>query len=144
MRKTREIQNISQVLSVYIKELFRLKSEERVSTSDFAKKFKVHPSTVTENFQRLASLHFLNYEKYKGACLTKEGIQQGELLLWKHRILEVFFLKFLGLSKEDACQESDKIDFFISANVIKLLCKKFNHPAICPCGFEIARTYCDL
>ncbi len=143
MRKTKQISNVSQMLSMYLKELMRLPKDKRVSTTEFAKKFNVHPSTVTEHFQRLSRLNLLNYVKYRGAHLTQEGIHQGELLMWKHRILEVFFMEFLGLSKEDACSEATKIDFFISSNVIKLLCKKMNHPRVCPCGFEIASTYCE-
>jgi len=144
MTKLKYYSNFSQMLSLYLKELMRLPRMNRISTSEFSKKFNVHPSTVTEHFQRLFELNLLDYVKYKGVLLTEDGIQQGEFLIWKHRVLEVFFMEVLGLSKEAACSEADKIDFFISQEVIKLLCKKLNHPRICPCGFEIARTYCDL
>jgi len=144
MRKNRQLSNVSQILSVYLKELMRSAISDRISTSTIANKFNVHPSTVTEHFQRLSNLKLLDYVKYKGARLTEEGIYQGQLLLWKHRILEVFFMQSLDLSKEEACSEAEKIDFFISPKVVKLLCKKLNHPRVCPCGFEIVEIYCEM
>ncbi|MHA1267092.1 MAG: metal-dependent transcriptional regulator [Candidatus Helarchaeota archaeon] len=131
-------------MSEYLKELARLPKTQVVTTSEFAKKFEVHPSTVTEHFQRLAHLKLINYTKYRGAQLTEKGIQQGNLLLWKHRILEVFFMNFLNLTQEEACLEANQIDFFVSHTIIKRLCQKLNHPQVCPCGFEIVGTFCDI
>ena len=142
MRKKNPIQNLSETLGRYMLELIRLPHQEWVSTTRFARLFDVHPSTVTEHFQNLRNLGLLQHEKYRGVRLTEKGIIEGELLIWKHRILETFFSNYLGLSNDEACIEARKIDFYISKNIIELICKKFNHPEYCPCGNEITRRFC--
>ena len=144
MTENNETQNVSETLGKYLLKLIRLPHYEWRSTSDFAKIFDVHPSTVTEHFQKLAGLGLVEYERYKGVKLTSLGIEEGEFLIWKHRILETFFSDYLGLIKEEACDEASKIDFFISKNIITLICKKFNHPDKCPCGHSITKRFCDL
>ncbi|NHI93917.1 MAG: metal-dependent transcriptional regulator [Candidatus Lokiarchaeota archaeon] len=143
LRKNSQVQNFSETIGNYLLELIRSPHYEWNSTSNFANLFDVHPSTVTEHFQKLADLGLVKYERYKGVKLTELGIKEGELLIWKHRILETFFSNYLGLLKEDACKEASKIDFFISENIISLICKKFNHPNKCPCGFEITKRFCN-
>ena len=142
MSDNSQFQNLSETLGKYLLKLIRLPHFEWRSTSDFAQIFNVHPSTVTEHFQKLAEIGLVEYERYKGIKLTNLGIEEGEFLIWKHRILETFFTDYLNLLKEDACKEASKIDFFISKEIISLICKKFNHPNTCPCGFEITKRFC--
>ncbi len=142
LSKNKESKIVSVTLGKYIKDLIRNPYAKWYSTSKFAKKYDVHPSTVTEHFQRLKKLGLISYKKYKGIQLTKKGIIEGELLMWKHRILETYFTEEFGLSKDKACEEANKIDFYISNNIIEHMCKKNNHPKICPCGNEISRRFC--
>ena len=144
MGSNEETENMPETLRKYILELIRLPRNEWVSTTEFARIFNVHPSTVTEHFQKLANLGLLDYEKYKGVRLNENGMVEGELLIWKHRILETLFSNYLGLSKEEACTEARKIDLYISKKIIELICNKFNHPEFCPCGLEITRRFCNL
>jgi len=142
LRKKKSIEKVSVTLGKYIKDLIRNPYSKWFSTSKFAKKYEVHPSTVTEQFQRLKKLGLIDYKKYKGIRLTKKGIVEGELLMWKHRILETYFSEEFGLTKEEACHEANRIDFYISNNIIEYMCKKNNHPTTCPCGNEISRRFC--
>ena len=143
LKKLSQAKDVSETLGKYLLELIRLPHHEWISTSNFAKKFEVHPSTVTEHFQKLAELGLVQYERYKGIKLTELGVKEGEFLIWKHRILETFFSDYLDLPKDDACKEASKIDFFISKNIISLICKKFEHPKTCPCGHEITKRFCN-
>jgi DtxR family Mn-dependent transcriptional regulator len=129
-----------EMTSRYLKELIRRRTthpDTYVSARFFSKKFKVHSSTVTEHFQKLQELELVEYKKYKGIKLTAYGEKVGLLLMRNHRILEVFFTSRLGLSQEDACDEADKIDLFISKKIIDKLCTMCEHPVTCPCGNEI-------
>ena len=143
MKDKKQVHNVSETLGKYLLKMIRASDYEWKSTSDFARSFNVHPSTVTEHFNKLAELDLVRYERYKGIKLTKLGFKEAEFLIWKHRILETFFSDYLGLNKEDACEEASKIDFFISKEIITLICKKFNHPNTCPCGFEITKRFCN-
>ena len=129
-----------EMTSHYLKELIRLKKthpNQIFSTKFFSERFKVHPSTVTEHFQKMHDLELVDYKKYKGIKLTEYGEKVGLLLMRNHRILEVFFNTVLGLSQEEACKEADRIDLFISKKVIDRLCTICEHPETCPCGNSI-------
>lgn len=129
-----------EMTSRYLKELIRLlknHSDIYISANFFSKKFKVHPSTVTEHFKKMQELELVEYRKYKGIKLTENGKKVGKLLMRNHRILEVFFNSVLGLSQNDACEEADRIDLFISKKIIDKLCIICEHPITCPCGNEI-------
>ena len=128
------------MISQYLKALIRLgekSMDEWISPKYFGNKFDVHSSTVTEHLQNMSILKYVNYKKYKGVRLTQYGQQQGLLLMRKHRILEHFFVRYLNLTKEEACIEAEKIDLFISESIIDKICAKFSHPKLCPCGYEI-------
>jgi len=126
--------------SRYLKELIRLKKshpEGIFSTKFFSEKFEVHPSTVTEHFQKMQELELVEYRKYKGIKLTEYGEKVGLLLMRNHRVLEFFFNSILGLTQVEACEEADRIDLFISKKVIDKLCTICEHPDTCPCGNDI-------
>ena len=126
--------------SRYLKELIRLQKSnpnEVFSTKFFSIKFKVHPSTVTEHFQKMQELELVQYTKYKGIKLTEYGEKVGLLLMRNHRVLEFFLNSILGLTQDEACEEADRIDLFISKKVIDKLCTMCEHPEICPCGNAI-------
>ncbi|MBD3230355.1 MAG: hypothetical protein GF329_19405 [Candidatus Lokiarchaeota archaeon] len=129
-----------EITAKYLKVLIRINEDsnrEWISTKFFSEKFDVHPSTVTEHFQKLADLDLVIYKRYRGIKLTKSGKRHGLLLMRKHRILEYFFVNYLNFSEEEACLEADKIDLLISEIVIDKICEKFSHPKLCPCQKEI-------
>ena len=60
-----------------------------VRNGGLAKKLGVKPASATEMVQRLASKGFLEYVPYKGAKLTKQGIEYGKKMKRRHRLAEV-------------------------------------------------------
>ncbi|MHA1270798.1 MAG: metal-dependent transcriptional regulator [Candidatus Helarchaeota archaeon] len=125
-------------LSKYLKLMLRKNRYDNwYSSKFFSEEYNVHPSTVTEQFQNLSLLGYVEYKKYKGIKLTNFGLREGLNLMRKHRILEYFFANELGLSNEEACKEAEKIDFIISDKIIDKLCIKFSYPKTCPCGHDI-------
>lgn len=129
-----------EITSRYLKELIRLQKthqSKKIPTKFFCEKFQVHPSTVTEHFQKLEELEIVEYTKYKGIQLTPFGTRVGLILMRNHRVLEFFFNSILGLTQQDACEEADRIDLFISKRIIDKLCTFCEHPSTCPCGHEI-------
>jgi DtxR family Mn-dependent transcriptional regulator len=74
---------------------------------DISRYFDIAPSSVTEMFQKLAKKGYINYEKYGGATLTKEGKTIAIKTRTKHNTIYQF-LKVLdipdNIANEDACR----------------------------------------
>jgi DtxR family Mn-dependent transcriptional regulator len=120
----------------YLTFMYKKQVEEdtRVRTTILAKSFKVNPATATEVFQKLAEKKLIEYTRYYGAKLTQTGIAEAQKLLRKHRILEVFFVKFLKYNAAKACAEASIIDHYCSEDLINAICRTYGHPKRCPCN----------
>ncbi len=85
--------------------IVRKKGYARVG--DIAKHLGCSAATVTEMFGRLGGRGLVNYEKYGGVTLTKEGEKIGKEVDRRHNLIKSF-LQLLGVSEEiadvDACE----------------------------------------
>ena len=74
---------VSQSMEDYLKAIFQLgKLETQVSTSALADFLKVAPASVTNMCKKLAELHLVDYEPYRGVTFTPAG---------KKIVLEIVF-----------------------------------------------------
>ncbi|HIH76067.1 MAG TPA: metal-dependent transcriptional regulator [Methanomassiliicoccales archaeon] len=106
-------------------------------TTDIAKKMKVSPASVTEMMQRLDSLGYIAYEKYKGVTLTDSGKKIGETIKRKHRLLERFLVDVLGIAKEKSHDEACRLEHMLSDESERRISEMMNHPTTCPDGDPI-------
>jgi DtxR family Mn-dependent transcriptional regulator len=121
-------------------EIKRLEEERKISSNKkISQKLNLHPSTITELFQKLALLNLVTYDQYHGVRLTIKGDELSELILRKHRLSERFLVDFLGFEPKEACSASSNFDKYVPDEVIDSICKKLNHPEICPCGKPIIK-----
>jgi len=108
-----------------------------VKTSAIASRLHVAPASVTEMLQKLAADGYLDYEKYKGAVLTREGRRLAERIKRKHRLLERFLVDVLGMRKERSHEEACRLEHTVSDESAERLCQMMNNPQICPDGDPI-------
>jgi DtxR family Mn-dependent transcriptional regulator len=106
-------------------------------TGDLAERLKVAPASVTEALQRMAKRGLVAYEPYKGVSLTVKGLEMAKRLKRKHRLLEVFLSKYLGLKGDSVHEEACKMEHVISDETEAALCKMMGNPAECPDGEPI-------
>ncbi|MHC1709402.1 MAG: metal-dependent transcriptional regulator [Methanomassiliicoccales archaeon] len=106
-------------------------------TTDIAKKMKVSPASVTEMMQRLDSLGYITYEKYKGVTLTESGNKIGETIKRKHRLLERFLVDVLGIAKDKSHDEACRLEHMLSDESERRISEMMNHPTTCPDGDPI-------
>ncbi|MFP4005719.1 MAG: metal-dependent transcriptional regulator [Candidatus Hadarchaeia archaeon] len=131
----------------YLKYIYREQREKnnKLSPMDLAANFDVKPPTVTEVVRKLEKKNLLNHERYGGVELTEEGVDLAKTLLRKHRLLELLLVDYLGLEPERACKEALEMDFHVSDGLVDSICRKFEHPEICPCGERIfLGSKCDV
>jgi len=106
-------------------------------TTDIAKKMKVSPASVTEMMQRLDSLGYITYEKYKGVTLTATGKKIGETIKRKHRLLERFLVDVLGIANDKSHEEACRLEHMLSDESERRISEMMNNPTTCPDGDPI-------
>ena len=84
----------------------------RVRTGDLPERLRVSPASATEMIQRLGAKGYIDYERYKGAKLTVEGLKHGQMIKRRHRLAEVLLerIPFEGNTHETACRLEHAID----------------------------------
>ncbi len=93
-----------------------------VKVVDIVNELCLSPSTVSEMLKRLDNEGFINYEKYRGATLTKKGLKLAKDLRRKHKVLREFLIT-IGISYENADKEACKIEHVVVDETIHRLTK---------------------
>ena len=129
----------SEQLKEYLKTIYDIAGKDGAAQiTAIAKFLNLSPPSVTEAIQKLAEKGLVDYEPYKGATLTKEGLEIATKVKLKHRLLEVFLTDMLHLGKEKAHPEACKMENILSDETENALCRMLNAPVRCPHGSPIS------
>lgn len=111
-------------------DFFESKPGERVRTGDLAASLNVSPASATEMVQRLATKGLIDYQPYKGALFTEEGMNRGKKMKRRHRLAEVLLetLSFEGDIHETACRLEHAINDDLEVTLSLLLGHPVNGP----------------
>jgi Mn-dependent DtxR family transcriptional regulator len=126
----------------YLRAIYHLLEEEEadeVKSVDLADFLEISKPSVAEMLDNLAEEGFVDKEKYSGVALTKKGAKEAKRITFKHRIIEVFLLRFLKIDKKDLHKEAHKLEHAFSDEVIKKLSAALNNPKKCPHGSLIPK-----
>ena len=89
----------SESVENYLSEILRLEeAESAASTSALADRLQVAQPSVTGMLRRLAEDRLVRYEPYRGARLTGPGRRRARALLRRHRLVETFLVRALGMA----------------------------------------------
>lgn len=122
----------------YLKELYKLGGSERlVSNKQLSQTLKIAPASVSEMLTKLSHESLLITEPYKGAQLTKEGIEIAISLLRGHRLWEVFLIRHMGYSWSEAHEDAELLEHVSPVRLTNRLERFLNYPAYCPHGNAI-------
>src|SRR3954454_15907240 len=72
-------------------------AEQMVSPVDIAARLEVRAPSVTGMLKRLKEAGLIDYETGHGARLSADGIAQARRVIRRHRLLELFLTRVLGL-----------------------------------------------
>ena len=126
----------------YLRILLEFEAEGKsvVKTLDIARKFSLHPSTVTEMLKKLSKKKYIEYVPYRGVKLTEKGKNIAKTILRKHRLLEIFLVRVFGYDLDEACSEAASFDFLLSDKLTDKICSFLNHPEVCPHGRPVFKS----
>ncbi len=118
-----------------------INQKKKAKTTEISCKFKVDPSTTTKILLELAKTDLIIYTPYHGCSLTEKGIEYAEFLNRRHGLI-VYMLAGMGMDAKTACKEAQRFEYYVTKDVVDMLCKNFSHPCHSPCGMEISRDNC--
>jgi len=97
----------------------------------------VTPGTATTMIKALAEANLVTYEPRTGVRLTKAGEQLALHVLRRHRLVELFLVKVLGLDWSEVHDEAEHLEHAISDKVIEKIDAYLGHPSADPHGDPI-------
>jgi DtxR family Mn-dependent transcriptional regulator len=116
--------NLSSSLEDYLEAIFNLAKESNIARSkDIANSLGVSRASVTGALRVLKEKGLANYKPYDYVTLTETGRATAAEIAKKHKILESFFIDFLGIEPNTAQVAACKAEHALGPGIIeKLLC----------------------
>ena len=122
----------------YLKALYALAPEgEPVPTSRLAARLAVSPPSVTHMLTELAAERLVARVPRAGARLTALGRRVALGMVRRHRILETFLVRVLGLDWSEVHQDAEVLEHHISDRVLEAIDRLVGHPHEDPHGHPI-------
>ena len=125
----------------YLKHLFLTEQELEdgglVAMGRLASAVGVTPGTATSMVKALADSGLVEYKPRDGTRLTPSGQKLALHVLRRHRIVETFLVRVLGLDWSEVHEEADALEHAISDRVLERIDKLLNHPKTDPHGDPI-------
>jgi DtxR family transcriptional regulator, Mn-dependent transcriptional regulator len=121
----------------YVKSIWEVAGSGAASTKDVAERLSIAPPSVTNMFVRLQEMGLVEYERYRGASLTRRGREEALRLIRRHRLIETFLLEHLGYSWREVHEEAERLEHAVSDGFTERLAEFLGHPGQDPHGDPI-------
>lgn len=108
-----------------------------VPMGQLASALGVVPGTATTMVKTLAESGLVHYEPYMGVRLTEAGEKLASLVLRRHRLIELFLVKVLGMSWAEVHDEAERLEHAVSERLIDLIDEMLGRPESDPHGDPI-------
>jgi DtxR family Mn-dependent transcriptional regulator len=125
----------------YLKAIYKASpGEGAASTSVVAETLGVSAASVSGMLRRLAGQGLIEYERYHGARLTREGRAAALRTIRRHRILEAFLVEVLGYSWDSVHEEAERLEHAASDELVDRMAAALGDPAEDPHGAPIPES----
>jgi DtxR family Mn-dependent transcriptional regulator len=130
-RPTRAVQD-------YLKAIHSLGgAAEDVLPNAIASRLKVRAPSVTGMLKRLAEAGWIRYEPGCPVRLTVQGIAEARRVIRRHRLVELFLTRVLGLDWSEVDAEAEALEHAISPRLEQALAAYLGEPVEDPHGHPI-------
>jgi DtxR family Mn-dependent transcriptional regulator len=132
----------SQTVENYLKAIYLAQSAlagdaELVPMGQLSSALGVVPGTATTMVKALAESGLVHYEPYLGVRLTPAGEKLASRVLRRHRLVELFLVKVLGMNWTDVHDEAERLEHAVSDQVIDRIDAMLGRPDVDPHGDPI-------
>jgi DtxR family Mn-dependent transcriptional regulator len=97
----------------------------------------VVPGTATTMVKALSDSGLVDYEPRGGVRLTRGGEQLALHVLRRHRLVELFLVKVLGLDWSEVHDEAEELEHAVSDKVLERMDQVLGRPSVDPHGDPI-------
>src|SRR5438093_5838321 len=111
--------------------------ERLVPMGQVAAALGVTPGTATTMIKALAEAGLAQYEPYSGVRLTAAGEKLAALVLRRHRLVELFLVRVMGMSGAEVHDEAELLEHVVSERLIERIDQMLGHPTHDPHGDPI-------
>jgi DtxR family Mn-dependent transcriptional regulator len=122
----------------YLKTIYALEQRgDRASTSALADHLPVADASITDMLKKLSQKGLVNYRRYRGAELTAAGRRVALRIVRRHRLWEMFLVKFLNYSWDAIHVEAERLEHVTSEALERKLDEALGFPETDPHGEPI-------
>ncbi|MBI4579661.1 MAG: metal-dependent transcriptional regulator [Planctomycetes bacterium] len=122
----------------YLKAIYLLQTARTPATTrGLADGLGVRMASVTGMVKQLHAAGYVRHERYRGVQLTAKGRRLALRVLRRHRIIELFLSKVLGLPWDEVHEDAEALEHAASDRVIERLNTLLGSPAFDPHGAPI-------
>jgi DtxR family Mn-dependent transcriptional regulator len=138
--------------TIYLAQAEMSSTEALVPMGRLAAALGVVPGTATTMVKALSESGLVRYEPYMGVRLTPAGEKLASLVSRRHRLLELFLVKIVGMSWAEVHDEAERLEHAVSERLIERIDEMLGRPEVDPHGDPIPtaegtiaqRQYLDL
>ncbi len=122
----------------YIKGIYQLQRQgERVTTSALAHLLGIGDGSVSGMVKKLSVKRLVRHEPYRGVSLTESGMKLALNMVRRHRLWEMFLVKYLGYRWDEIHDEAERLEHATSDELTARLDKLLGYPVVDPHGDPI-------
>ena len=111
--------------------------ERLLPMGQLAASLGVAPGTATTMVKTLSESGLVEYEPYSGVTLTPAGERLAALVLRRHRLVELFLVKVMGLKWDEVHDEAELLEHVVSERLIDRMDEMLGRPEADPHGDPI-------
>ena len=123
--------------TIQFQQLTLSSSAELVGMGQLAAAMGVTPGTATTMVKALNEAGLVHYEPYSGVRLLPAGERLAGLVIRRHRLVELFLVRVMGMSWDEVHDEAEKLEHVVSERLIERMDEMLGHPEVDPHGDPI-------
>ena len=124
----------------HLKAIYHLSERNNIvsiSTNSLAEHLQIKAASVSDMLKKLSQKGWVNYVKYNGSSLTKEGQKIALTIIRKHRLWETFLVKKLHFNWDEVHEIAEQLEHIKSEQLIDKLTSYLGNPEYDPHGDPI-------
>jgi len=132
---------ITRAVEDYLKAIYKLQlSGAPATTNRIAEVMGLRAASVTAMLQQLSEQGLADYTRYRGASLTAKGEEAALRVIRRHRLLELYLNRYLGVPWDRVHDEAERMEHVISPYLEERIDAALGHPQFDPHGDPIPST----
>jgi len=123
--------------AIYLGESQLAPGQRLVPMGQLAASLQVAPGTATTMVKALSESGLVDYEPYNGVRLSPAGEKLAALVLRRHRLMELFLVRVMGLGWDEVHDEAEQLEHVVSDRLIERIDEMLGRPQVDPHGDPI-------